>query len=311
MSYLSWLCLLALVLVAILVMVRTWRLPREKRKRYVLRQAGLFLLFYLGVLVMLMWLERHLVFHPYRFPDNWQAPSDMALEQIEFPTADGNRIHAFWCPKPNAPWVVLYNHGNAGHIAGRVPLVQSWQQHLGASVLIYDYPEFGRSTGTPTEASCYAAGQAAYEWLQKEQKVPPEKLILYGKSLGCAVATELAMHNPHRALMLMAPFTNIPDIAQAMFPIFPARYIVRTKFDNAAKLARYRGVLLIGHGTADPVIPYAHGQLLHDTALQTYQKKFLLFDGWGHYGPPESYYQEAIALLEATQKYGVVQPLEK
>src|SRR5262249_14221799 len=154
---------------------------------------------------------------------------------------------------------VLYSHGNAGHIAGRIDLVRQWQKELGASVLIYDYPDFGRSTGVPSEAGCYAAGQAAYDWLRTVQKTPPERIIIYGKSLGCAVATELAMHNPHRALVLMAPFTSVPDMAQELFPFFPARWIARTRFDNAAKLAQYQGVLLIGHGREDNIVPYHHG----------------------------------------------------
>lgn len=311
MHLFAWIFVLAFGYVFISLGVRMWRLPRQKRVRYLLRQLALLTTFYLGLMLMLMWLERRLVFHPSPFPVAWQAPSGMNLQEIELKTSDGNRLHAFWCPVPGARWTLLYNHGNAGHIAGRVDLVRNWQHQLGASVLIYDYPGFGRSTGVPDEKSCYAAAQAAYDWLRTEQKVPPEQLLLYGKSLGCAMATEMALRNPHRALLLMSGFTSIPDMAQEMFPFFPARWMARTHFDNAAKLSQYRGVLLLAHGTDDPVIPYHHGLRLDAVAARTRWKSFLTVDGWGHFAPPESYYQAAANMLKTTPHEAItpVEPL--
>jgi uncharacterized protein len=302
MHPIAWFCLICIGYAVVSVAVRTWKIERGKRRKNVLRQAGLFALFYLGAMLMLMWIERYFIFHPTPYEANWRPPTTVAFEEIRLDTPQGHRIHAFWCPVPNAKWTIHYSHGNAGHAGARLNLVHLWQKHLGASVLIYDYPGYGHSTGTLDEASCYAAGQACYDWLRSVKKVPPEQIVIYGKSLGCAPATEMAMRNPHRALMLMAPFCSIPDMAAEMFPIFPTRWMARTKFDNAAKLAEYKGVLLIGHGTEDPVVPFRHGQRLDAAAIHARKKKFLIFDGFGHMAPPENYYQEAAQLLKETPK---------
>lgn len=301
MHPLAWLCVLLMGYIALAAVIRVRKLPQDQRRRYLLRQAGLFALFYGGMVVMLMWLERLMVFHPMRFPASWQPPSGMVVEDVWLDPGDGNRIHAFWCPTPGAQWVLLYNHGNAGHIGGRIFAVQTWQQRLGASVLIYDYPQFGRSTGTLDEASCYRAATAAYRWLRETKDVPPEQLLLYGKSLGCAPAVELAIQHPHHALILMSPFLSIPDMAQEIFPIFPARWIARTQFDNASKIPQYQGRLLIAHGTADAVVPHHHGQRLAELATQARWNKFLSYPGWGHGAPPNEFYPEVAAMLHAPQ----------
>ena len=300
MHLMAWFCLLCVGYITVSVPIRTWRLEKGKRRKYVLLQAGQVALLYLGAVLMLMWIERYFIFHPSPFEANWRPPNAMALEEVWLDTPQGNRIHAFWCPVANAKWTIHYSHGNAGHAGARLGLVQLWQKHLGASVLIYDYPGFGHSTGIPDEPSCYAASQACYDWLRNVKKVPPEQLIIYGKSLGCAMATETAMHNPHRALFLMAPFCSIPDMAAEMFPIFPTRWMARTKFDNAAKLAQYQGVLLIGHGTADSVVPFSHGQRLDTLATQVKTKRFLAFQDFDHMAPPELYYRAAAELLAET-----------
>ena len=123
---------------------------------------------------------------------------------------------------------------------------------------MFDYPGFGRSSGQPSEAGCYAAGDAAYDWLREVQKVPGERIILYGGSLGGGTATDLASRRPHRALVLVACFTSFPDMAQTRFPWLPGRWLVHNRFDNLGKIADCRGPVFIAHGTRDGLIPFAH-----------------------------------------------------
>jgi fermentation-respiration switch protein FrsA (DUF1100 family) len=144
---------------------------------------------------------------------------------------------------------------------------------LGISVLIFDYPGYGRSDGTPTEAGCYAAADAAYHWLTQTMKVPPEQLLLYGGSLGGGVAVDLASRHPHRALILVKTFTSIPDVAQSVYPWLPARWLVHNRFDNLEKIGRCPRPLFVAHGTADRLIPFAHGQRLFEAAAEP--KRFL------------------------------------
>src|SRR5205823_13480289 len=107
---------------------------------------------------------------------------------------------------------------------------------LNVSVLIYDYPGYGRTAGRANEANCYAAGEAAYEWLAATAKVDPGRVVLLGASLGGSMAVDLAQRPEHRAPVLVQPFRSIPDLAQARFPWLPARYFVRHQFDNTAKI---------------------------------------------------------------------------
>src|SRR5207248_5963463 len=132
-------------------------------------------------------------------------------------------------------------------------------QQLEMPVLIFDYPGYGRSEGSPSEAGCYAAAEAAYAWLVQTQQVPPGQIILYGGSLGGGVAVELARRQPHRALILVSTFTSIPDMAQQLYPWLPARWLVRNRFDSLAKIGQCTQPVFIAHGTADGLLPYTQG----------------------------------------------------
>src|SRR5262245_129171 len=114
---------------------------------------------------MLLLLENSLLFHPVRATTDWLYPPDARVQDVEFRSADGTKIHAWWLPHPQAEGAMLYCHGNAGNLSHRSTMVYRWHQEMNVSVLIFDYPGYGRSEGKPSEAGCYAAGDAAYDWL--------------------------------------------------------------------------------------------------------------------------------------------------
>src|SRR5262245_13698348 len=131
-------------------------------------------------------LENLLVFRPRRHTDDWRPPPDDRVQDVTLPLPDGPRIHAWWCPV--ADWrptqgAMLYCHGNAGNLSHRGAGVGHWRRELGLPVLIFDYPGYGKSEGRPTEAGCYAAAAAAYDWLVQTQQIPAGRLVLYGGSL--------------------------------------------------------------------------------------------------------------------------------
>ena len=158
------------------------------------------------------------------------------------------------------------------------------------NVLTYDYPGFGKSTGSPGEQSCYASADAAYQWLISIKKIPPEKIILMGQSLGCAMACELSVKKEHRALVLLSPFTTIRDRGQEIMPIFPVKWLMGHLYDNKSKLANYQKPLLIGHSTTDEVIPFHHGQQLFEAA-GTKDKTFYKIEGESHNAHPPGFFQ--------------------
>jgi fermentation-respiration switch protein FrsA (DUF1100 family) len=237
------------------------------------------------LLVSLLLLENRLLYHPVRADKEWCQPPNPRVEDVSL-EAEGVTIHAWWCPP--AGWepghgAMLYCHGNAGNLSHRADAIADWQKQRGEAVLIFDYPGYGRSAGKPSEAGCYAAAEAAYDWLVENRHVPPQRLILLGRSLGGAVATHLAVERPHRALVLISPFTSIPDMAQEQFPWLPGRWLVRNRFDNLARIGDCRQPLFIAHGTDDGLVPFAQGEALFAAANEP--KHLHPMTGAGHNAP--------------------------
>jgi len=226
-------------------------------------------------------LERALLFHPTRDTEHWlPPPAGLAVEDVWLQTPQGIRIHAWWLPRPGATGAVLYCHGNAGNLSHRGPTIATMSRVLHESVLIVDYPGYGKSEGQPDEAGCYAAALAGYNWLTRNKQVPAERIILFGKSLGGGVAAELASRLPHRALVLVKTFTSIPDTARENWLTFSSSVLVRNKFDTLAKIGKCRQPLFLAHGDRDEVIPLAQAKELFTAASEP--KQFLLLKGAGH-----------------------------
>jgi hypothetical protein len=224
-----------------------------------------------------IWEER-LIFRPSSARRQWQRPIDLEVEDVWLEAA-GERVHAWWCPGPDAAATVLYCHGTMGNLSTRVASLRQW--HAFASVLVFDYPGYGKSSGRPTEAGCYAAGRAALDYLEQERLIPPEQVVVYGASLGGGVACELVHQRPEHALVLLAAFTSLVDVAHKVAPYLPIERLLRTRFDNLAKVGKHHGPLLVAHGTADHLVPFDHGKRLF-AASPSLQKQFLPLTGVDH-----------------------------
>ncbi len=249
--------------------------------RRVCRWAILALLTYLGIVIVFWFFERRLVFQPTSADEAWLKAEDDRSQDVTFTSSDGNTIHGRWIP-PESPQhgAVLVANGNGGNLTHRGRLAADLRKSLGAGVLLFDYPGYGKSTGTPTEDGCYASGDAAYKWLTDEQKVPPNRIVLCGESLGGGTAVELATRHDHRALVLIYTFTSLPAAAKYHFPFLPAHALMRTRFDNLAKIGRCPRPVFFLHGTADRVVPFGHSEQLYAAANEP--KQFLRLDGFGH-----------------------------
>src|SRR5262249_28138161 len=156
--------------------------------------------------------------------------------------------------------------------------VAALSQELNVSVLIFDYPGFGRSEGKPSEPGCYAAADTAYDWLS--ERVPPAQIILYGKSLGGGVAVELARRRPHRALGLVKTSTSWQTRAQKMSPSLPCHWLVRNRFESINKISQCTRPVFVAHGDCDSLIPCSHGEKLYAAANEP--KQFLYMPGCDH-----------------------------
>jgi fermentation-respiration switch protein FrsA (DUF1100 family) len=221
---------------------------------------------YLGVLALLMLLENRMVYHPVPASEEWLPPPNDRVEDIEVETEDGTRIHAWWCPVEGSPGAILYCHGNAGNLSHRGDSISVMQEVLKESVLIFDYPGYGKSRGIPSETGCYAAADAAYNWLVEKRHIAPERILLHGGSLGGGVAVDLASRRPHRGLVLVNTFTRAPDVGQHWYPWLPIRWLMRNRFDNLAKIGKCKQPVFITAGTADEMIPFTQSEKLFATA---------------------------------------------
>jgi len=271
--------------------------PRRHLLRRLFRVALLLALCYLGVIVLLLFFENRLLFRPVKASENWADPPDPRVQDVTLPSADGTRLHAWWCP-PNG-WepehgATLYCHGNAGNLSHRGQSILRWQEApLRQAVLIFDYPGYGKSEGKPTEAGCYTAADAAYDWLVKEKQVSAERILLHGGSLGGGVAVDLASRRPYRALVLVAAFTSVPDMAQTLYPWLPARWLVRNQFNNLAKIGNCTKPVFIAHGTHDRLVPFAQGKRLFEAANEP--KRFFPMEGYDHNHTPGPEFYTALA----------------
>jgi len=273
---------------------------RAKLLGSVWRIVRLLLVCYLVLVLILMFFEESFIFFPTRHPDgNWR-PVGLDFRDAEFQAADGTRLHGWYVPHENPRAVVLFCHGNAGNLSHRAPMLQTLHDQVGVSVLIFDYRGYGRSEGKPDESGVLADGRAARAWLAKEAGIPETEIVLMGRSLGGAVAVDLAAADGARALVLESTFSSMPDVAAHHYPWFPVRYLMRTRLDSAAKIAGYRGPLLQSHGAADTIVPIEFGRRLFAAAEASRPKEFVVFGGLDHNDPqPPAYYDKLIAFLDA------------
>jgi fermentation-respiration switch protein FrsA (DUF1100 family) len=257
---------------------------RGKRiRRFLLRWAALLFGLWVVVLLVMLALENSLVYHPRSAAENWVAPVNPRTQDVWLTSADGTKLHAWWLPHEAAKGVVLVAHGNGGNVSHRGPLAADLHDTLGHSVLLVEYPGYGKSEGKPSEAGCYAAGEAAFKWLTDDRKVPANQIVLMGESLGGGVAVELATRHDHRALALLHTFTSLPAAAKFHYPWLPTRMLMTNRFDNLSKIAACKRPVFVAHGTADAIVPYRQGEELYQAANEP--KRLLALRGHDHNDP--------------------------
>lgn len=207
-------------------------------------------------------------------------PSHIGLdyEDVRLHTEDDERLHGWWVPRTAARGTILFFHGNAGNISGRLETIRMLHG-LEMNVLIIDYRGYGESTGVPTEQGLYRDAEAAWKHLISERGIDTSRIVIHGRSLGGGPSVWLAERVTAGALILEATFTSVPDAGAHHYPYLPVRLLARVKFDNLAGLGRCRTPLLVVHSEEDLVVPYAHGRRLFTAASEP--KEFLALSG-GH-----------------------------
>ena len=193
-------------------------------------------------------IDRYFIFRPDE--DLSADPGAMGLEfeDVRFTAADGVALHGWFVPGSNGATLVLL-HGNAGNISGRLSCLAELHRRLGMNVLIFDYRGYGLSEGRPSEKGTYLDAEAALDYLGSRGDVDPERIVLFGHSLGTAIAVETAVRREVYAVLLEAPFTSIRAMAGHNYPFVPGiGRILRTKYDSLSKIEDLGAPLLVIHG---------------------------------------------------------------
>ncbi|HEU4829620.1 MAG TPA: alpha/beta fold hydrolase [Gemmatimonadales bacterium] len=241
---------------------------------------------WIGAVAVLKAGERSLVY----FPGDRAVPEphpSFALRHmaVEFPASDGVRLHAWIVPAAAADssgfWLLIA-HGNYGSIGfGDRPAFYAAARDIGLNLLAFDYRGFGRSGGRADEEGLYRDAEAAYRYLTDSLQVPPDRIVLFGHSLGTGVATELATRVPSAALVLEAAYTSLPDIGQAAYPWVPVGLLAGERFETIDRIGKVTVPKLLLHSPEDDIVPYAHGRRVYEAANGS--KRFVTVRG-GHAG---------------------------
>lgn len=207
---------------------------------------------YLG----LRWLEGAMLYFPSRELAAHPGAYGLPWEKVALTAADGVRLSAWYLPgpRPDAP-TLLCLHGNGGSLSDRVEKMRIFRD-AGAAQLWVEWRGYGESRGRPSEAGLYRDARAGRAWLASAKGATAEKLFLYGESLGCGPAVELAVEAAPAGLIVDSGFTSVPDMAALVLPWLP-RALIATRFDNLAKLPRVRAPILFLHSREDDVVPFA------------------------------------------------------
>jgi uncharacterized protein len=244
-----------------------------RRVRSVLEFLGFVALAYLAVAVLVFAMQGRLLYLPGlpgRALETTPSAYGMAFDDVRLTTDDGERLHGWWIPaRPEAghtpaATVVIF-HGNAGNISHRMETLRVWHG-LGLNVFIFDYRGYGQSTGRATEAGTYRDARAAWRHVTEERGIEAGEVVLFGRSLGAAVAARLATEVEPRALILESTFTSVPDLASELYWWLPVRLLARIHYPTAAIVADVRAPVLVIHSPDDEIIPYHHGRAIHEAA---------------------------------------------
>ncbi|MBD2186986.1 alpha/beta hydrolase [Pseudanabaena mucicola] len=231
---------------------------------------------YIGLAVVLYIGQSNLVFMPSKDVVETPAILGIPFEDISLVTKDNVNLSAWFVPARDkdliGKGVILFCHGNGGNISNRISYLPIFRE-LGLSTFVFDYRGYGKSEGNPTEEGTYLDVEAAWQYLTQEKQIPPQKIIIYGESLGGAIASYLAQKISQenikaRGLVLASTFTSISDRASELYPFLPIRLLCKFTYNSIERLTKIKMPVLVIHSRDDEIIPFAHGDRNFQVANQ-------------------------------------------
>lgn len=225
-------------------------------------------------------MEEHFIFYPDATITRTPRDAGIHFEEVNFSTRDGVQLNGWYIPHREARSTLVWFHGNAGNIGHRVENIKMLHNKVKINIFIFDYRGYGKSQGRPSEQGTYMDGEAALEFVANRFGAQPKRTVLFGRSLGAAVAAEMALRFPSQGLILESPFVSIREMARAVFPWLPIGALLKTRYDTEDKVRRIKTPLLVLHGDRDEVVPFAQGKRVFAAAPEP--KTFFTISGAAH-----------------------------
>ena len=237
------------------------------------------ILFVITLLLLNVWMyfqQPRMIFYPLR--ELYQTPADWGLdyEDVTLYTADDVQLHGWYIPHSQSQHVVLFFHGNAGNISHRRDSIEIFHR-LGLNVFIIDYRGYGQSQHTPSEQGLYQDATASWHFLTKEKGFTNNQILIFGRSLGGAVAARLASEVQTRGLILESTFSSARDFAREVFPVLSRLVLMRYDFNTAESIQRVNDPVLVLHSPDDEIMPFHLGEKVFESAHQS--KRFVHLQG--------------------------------
>ncbi len=239
-----------------------------------------------GLTALLYFFQSRLIFFPvYNYAS---APDRLGIEfeDVMFRTDDGLNLTGWYIPGNNADNVLLFCHGNAGNISHRIDYIRIFHE-LGLNMFIFDYRGYGKSEGKPDEEGTYRDVLGAWNFLVNEKDFTQESILLYGRSLGGAIAAWLAQDHTPLTLILDSSFTSITALGSELYPFLPIRLLSRFNYTTQLYLEKVSSPVLVIHSRQDEIVPFEHSISLFENASQP--KEFLEISGSHNEGFLESW----------------------
>ena len=231
--------------------------------------------FFVLLILYVRFLERTSLFAPSKSITLQPDHIGLSFEEVYFLTPDSIKLHAWYIPSERSQTVVLFCHGNAGNVSGRLGKIEQFHS-LGLNIFIFDYRGYGKSEGSPTERGMYSDAMAAFDYLVQERGIAPEHIVVYGASLGGAAAVDVISKKEPAALILDSTFSNAVDMARFYYPHIPS-VLVSIKLDSLSKIKNVKKPVLFFHSKDDDIVPYKLGRKLYEAANDP--KEFITLQG--------------------------------
>ena len=243
--------------------------PKPKRtvKQMILGILYKVALIYFLICAGLFFIQKYMIFVPTKGLDCSPRDYNLEFEENMLQSTNGKNISTWYMPARADKGYVLLCHGNGGHMGHRLPIADFLVNTLGLNVLFFDYQGYGNSEGSPGEKEFYMDGDTCMQFL-KTKGATKDTTIIYGKSIGCGVAVEMALRHEAAGLVLESPPSSISDIAKKMLPMFPVSLLIVHRFDTLSKIPNVQIPLLAFHSPNDEVVPYSLGLKVFEAANQ-------------------------------------------